>query len=61
MKSLKKMEKEARLTWLANLSLTIEHANKAGVPKREIMMAVLNGLGVGTDNAAGEDNESSGN
>lgn len=60
MKSLKKMEQEARVTWLANLALTIEHANKAGVPKMEIMMAVLNGLGVGTDNTAEGDNDSSG-
>lgn len=46
MKSLKKMEREARLKWLTTMSLTVEHAHKAGIPATEIMIAVMNGLGI---------------
>lgn len=46
MKSMKRIAREARLRWLANLSITVENANKGGVPAQEILMAVMNGLGL---------------
>ena len=60
MNSMKKMERQARLTWLANLALTVEHANKAGIPGREILTAVLNGLGVEADDSAEGNNKTIG-
>ncbi len=43
---MKRIAREARLRWLANLAITVENANKGGVPAQEILMAVMNGLGL---------------
>lgn len=52
---MKRIAREARLRWLANLAITVENANKGGVPAQEILMAVMNGLGLnGTAEGEGE-------